>query len=901
MTITELYDGQGLGNQLWCYIVTRVIAKDHGYDFGIQSPEKFKGKDFMAVDFGRPVTGGSGPEGGPPTFLPNGIHHYYKERRIIHPANNADISIHDYRLVRVPDDTKIDGTMQDEQYILHRRNEIRHWLKVKPEFECFDYADDNTCIINFRGGEYMKIPAVLLKPSYYRNAVANMLKVNPKLRFVVITDDVASAKKYFPQYDVFHFNIAKDYIVIKNAKYLILSNSSFAWFPAWLNENLRYCISPKYWWGHNNSDGYWACGYNLTSGWMHQDRDGKLQTYEECQSEWKDYIQTHQDYFVPKKIERNFLVVSSYNNDVSWIPERTSDFIMYDRSEHPIYPYTFDQTKVMRSPNIGYNLYDYFTYIIDHYEALPECMIFAKANTFPRHVTEYYFDQVSNSRVLTPMIDVSQHTPKRPTAYFSAEGLYNEQNKPNMMPRLTKKYFTTYNDFLRLCYLHPFFPKYIAFAPGANYIVPRGNVLRLPKVFYENLRMFISHTPLAGEAHLIERGLYTLWSSGGELNPIMTKPITESEITLALHSQPVKYRVIKKLLPGPIQRTLWKIMKSVHDASKRISQQQAAHHRTSSVTISHDNQLTTSTPRQTRYPSIERVIIWGHKNDGHTHSYIHTGYFKAFQALGFETYYFDDREAKKLKNFNFENSLFFTEGQVEKEIPLIASAKYVLHHADLAKYDEHQLKYINLGNYLKYCDEGVSPYHKENRVTQVNDCAFWDDTSKTLYQPWATFLLPREIDSDNFVLFDEHRNNINYIGAAYDYNRENMEKFGAAAEAHGKNFITGKDIPEDRSYELVRDSYITVDIRGPWHIECGYLPCRVFKNLSYGKYIGVNSEHVGKIFGEYVTYEPDAGKLFEATVNGYKNMDPKKMSEAMEFIKAKHTYINRIQNLLRYI
>ena len=47
MIITELYDGQGLGNQLWCYVTTRVIAKKNGYDFGIQSPEKFKGIYFI--------------------------------------------------------------------------------------------------------------------------------------------------------------------------------------------------------------------------------------------------------------------------------------------------------------------------------------------------------------------------------------------------------------------------------------------------------------------------------------------------------------------------------------------------------------------------------------------------------------------------------------------------------------------------------------------------------------------------------------------------------------------------------------------------------------------------------------------------------------------------------------
>ena len=86
MITTELYNGQGLGNQLWCYFVTGIIASKNGYEFGIQSPHKFKGKEFMSIDFGREVIGGSGPEGGPPITLPNGISNYYRERITRHPS-----------------------------------------------------------------------------------------------------------------------------------------------------------------------------------------------------------------------------------------------------------------------------------------------------------------------------------------------------------------------------------------------------------------------------------------------------------------------------------------------------------------------------------------------------------------------------------------------------------------------------------------------------------------------------------------------------------------------------------------------------------------------------------------------------------------------------------------------
>lgn len=298
MIVTELHNGQGLGNQLWCYITTRVIAKDKGYDFGIQSPEKFRGNDFLKLDFGKPVIGGTGPEGGPPLTLPNGIQHYYVEKTAIHPLNGSEIRLFDEKLVNIEDNTKIEGFMQDEQYIIHRKEEIREWLKVEEEHEFYDFADDNICVIKFRGTGYVSEKDFYLTETFWENAVNNMRKINPHFKFIVITDDVKNAKKFFPNFDVFNFSIAKDYIIIKNAHYLILANSSFSWFPAWLNENLKFCIAPKYWARHNISDGYWSLGYNITTGWMYQDRNGNLQDYASCLKELNIYVENNKELFL---------------------------------------------------------------------------------------------------------------------------------------------------------------------------------------------------------------------------------------------------------------------------------------------------------------------------------------------------------------------------------------------------------------------------------------------------------------------------------------------------------------------------------------------------------------------------------------------------------------------------
>jgi len=527
MIITELYKGQGLGNQLACYITTRVIAKDKGYEFGIIHPERFKGLDFFQLDFGNEVIGGKGPEGGPPQILPDKIKYYYNERKIIHPINGSDIRLYDKDLTNILDQTKIDGLMQGEQYILHRKDEIREWLKVREKYECYDYSSDNICVINFRGGEYTRAKDFFLNKEYWLNAIDHMLKINKDFKFIVITDDTYTAKKFFPKYLVKHFSIAKDYVIIKNAKYLILSNSSFAWFPAWLNKDLKFCIAPKYWGRYNISDGYWSLGQNITKGWMYLDKNGKLNDYESCKKEFDEYIENHKSYYSQKKIENNFLVVSNYNNDIRWVSKYTNNYLIYDKSENIEIPKSIDKTKVIKTPNIGYNLFDYFTFIIDNYENLPKNTIFTKGNIFPRHITREYFEKIMNNEFYTPIIEIDMHKPQFPTAFFSSNGEYCEINSSWYFKHWKSKYFKKYNDFLKLIYKDSFSPKYINFAPGGNYIVPRENIIKIPKIVYENLRVFVSHSQLPAEAHMIERFINTLWTSNFELSNEIQKPLNE--------------------------------------------------------------------------------------------------------------------------------------------------------------------------------------------------------------------------------------------------------------------------------------------------------------------------------------------------------------------------------------
>ena len=292
MICTEIYNGQGLGNQLWVYATAYSVARRTGTKLGIARPDKFKAHDILRLHYDIEAMGGITPEGGPPTKLPDAIDHYLAERKVNHPHSNCEIGKGDPRFFDVQDRTKIEGYMQCEDYLIDYKDELSKILKPNDRFIRKELYEQNVCVINFRGtAEYLTQPHVFLKPEYWYNAINHVIKIDPTTKFFVVTDDVQTAKMFFPQLQCFHGTIAEDYGLIYSARKLIASNSTFAWFPVWTSPFNELVIGPKYWARHNISDGFWCVGDSLTRGWNYLDRDGKLWDYDSCKKE-KDEFET---------------------------------------------------------------------------------------------------------------------------------------------------------------------------------------------------------------------------------------------------------------------------------------------------------------------------------------------------------------------------------------------------------------------------------------------------------------------------------------------------------------------------------------------------------------------------------------------------------------------------------
>ena len=286
---------------------------------------------------------------------------------------------------------------------------------------------------------------------------------------------------------------------------------------------------------------------------------------------------------------------------------------------------------------------------------------------------------------------------------------------------------------------------------------------------------------------------------------------------------------------------------------------------------------------------IEKVVVWGHKLHSNTFSYIHYAFVKAFKHLGYDTYWLDNKD--DLKKFDFSRSLFITEGQVDQKIPAREDCYYVLHNCDLEKYQRVPKSHKLI--LQVYTHDAVNKW-KAKKVPGKKFHFFGTDT---LYMPWATDLLPDEIDEQIENLDDlRSKNEVNFVGTW----AKSWAECKIVCSRLGIKFVKWsgfftKNVSFEKNMELVQSSIVAPALQSDWQVENGYIPCRIFKNISYGKMGLTNNPTVHELFDGKVIYDPDVSKLIEKGLGFESTNDKRIVKELMEEVRDNHTYLNRIE------
>jgi len=196
----------------------------------------------------------------------------------------------------------------------------------------------------------------------------------------------------------------------------------------------------------------------------------------------------------------------------SWVEEYTDNYLIYDRQHR------FEESdKIKHQKNVGANIYDIFDFITTNYENLPDTMIFCKGNVIPRHCGFDKFRKIINNTEFTTIENyICDHPRHSPDIYSFVDETDAYHEKPievnATVARIHKcKYIFSYHDLLNEIFENATVNEYIRFAPGGNHIIPKKDILKYNKYFYETMRHYVSWHVQAGEAYLLERAIFTLF------------------------------------------------------------------------------------------------------------------------------------------------------------------------------------------------------------------------------------------------------------------------------------------------------------------------------------------------------------------------------------------------------
>jgi len=280
---------------------------------------------------------------------------------------------------------------------------------------------------------------------------------------------------------------------------------------------------------------------------------------------------------------------------------------------------------------------------------------------------------------------------------------------------------------------------------------------------------------------------------------------------------------------------------------------------------------------------FRKVIILGHTTPANTMYYVFGAFVKAFRHLGYDTIWADGVAAVDFG----PDCLYLTEGQVDQNIPIRRDCTYVLHNCDGRKYPHAHSITLQV-----YTDDVL-----HRIVERINAYTFWGAKGKTLYQPWGCDLLPHEIRPVNIG----GTNTVHWVGTIGKGEFGNFDEIEGLRQGcieAGLGFVHREGVSSEDYRRLIQISRIAPTVVGTWQQKQGYLPCRLFKHLSFNQYGITNSPRAQAIFDGRLIFNTDTRQLVHDALAHAEKQD---RGALMRLVQERHTFINRIEQILRVL
>lgn len=297
---------------------------------------------------------------------------------------------------------------------------------------------------------------------------------------------------------------------------------------------------------------------------------------------------------------------------------------------------------------------------------------------------------------------------------------------------------------------------------------------------------------------------------------------------------------------------------------------------------------------------IKRIVIWGLKNKYHTHRHIHKAFYENAKKLGHDVIWLED-EKENQKHIMSGDLIISAEVQGKMVPEKLKLDDYNIPIRDDVYYCLHNFKDIFRNKLIpeNYINLAVYSNKAETADVRIDTARYFDTKTRTLYQPWGTDLLPEEFKKPVF-----NKNNfVFWIGSIWNntLNQGNIieiEELKQALKQNNLKFFNLRFIPDWLNIFLIRKSRIAPAIAGKFQADINYLPCRMFKNISYGQLGITNIRKFKDILGESYLEGETINELVNRSLN--LSMDEYiNMVKLQQEIIRKYTYKESLENIIK--
>jgi len=249
-----------LGNQLFQYAFIKALAERFHTSFYMnEKMEQFTASDYFDLEGYNPARN-----------MINKFRLKLESGNLIKKLHATDIDTYSEAVSNaLTNHTIYNGYFQSELFFKNITDKILDYIRIKKEHaDKFQaqyrdtFTNNRTIAIHIRRGDYLNLNEwwatnfgsndLSLPTSYYLKCL-EQVPARENYKIIFVSDDIDFARTEFahiPNSGFSQSDMITDFQIIMNADVCILSNSSFAWWAAYLNpkkNKVIYC--PQYWLG----------------------------------------------------------------------------------------------------------------------------------------------------------------------------------------------------------------------------------------------------------------------------------------------------------------------------------------------------------------------------------------------------------------------------------------------------------------------------------------------------------------------------------------------------------------------------------------------------------------------------------------------------------------------------